>query len=45
MGSSKICCIRFIPDYKYGDYDEFNNSIDATKENHNKFILNQENHY
>ena len=31
-----------MPDYTYGDYIYFNNSIDAQKEHHNKFILNQE---
>ena len=30
-----------MPDYTYGDYIYLNNSIDAPKENHNHFILNQ----
>ena len=42
MELSKICCIGYIPDYTYGDCVYFNNRIDATRENHNKFILNQE---
>ena len=30
-----------MPDYTYGEYFYFNNSIDAPKDNHNHFILNQ----
>ena len=31
-----------MPTYTYGDYVYFNNIIDAPKEHHNKFILDQE---
>ena len=31
-----------MPDYTYGDCVYFNNNIDAPKEHHNQFILNQE---
>ena len=31
-----------MTDYTYGHYVYFNNIIDAPKEHHNKFILNQE---
>ena len=31
-----------MPAYTYGDYFYFNNNIDAPKEHHNQFILNQE---
>ena len=42
MEFSKKCCIGCMPDYTYGDYVCFNNNIDAPKEHHNQFILNQE---
>ena len=31
-----------MPAYTYGDYVYFNKNIDAPKEHHNQFILNQE---
>ena len=34
-----------MPAYTYGSYVYFNNNIDAPKEHHNKFILNQEPDY
>ena len=30
-----------MPDYTYDDYVYFHNSVDAPKEHHNYFILNQ----
>ena len=35
--------IGYMPAYNYGDYFYLNNIIDAPKEHHNQFILNQVN--
>ena len=35
------CCKGCMPNYTYGAYVNLNNRIDATKEYHNKFLLNQ----
>ena len=42
MEFSKKCCIGCRPAYTYGEYVYFNKNIDAPKEYHNQFILNQE---
>ena len=41
MESPKKYCIGCMTYYTYDDYVYFNNSIDAPKEHHNHFILNQ----